>query len=387
MLTSMTNSGPFSLLSKPYSFEELDKLRQKESFFCPACRQPMELKLGTIKRFHFAHRKKTVCAYDAEPETERHALGKQQLYQRLKDMGEIELEPYLPRIRQRPDLLLTVDSKKYAIEYQCSSIPNEQVIKRNKGYKRLGIIPVWILGSNQLQRTGASEYRLNSFHWLLARTFPHALEPFLLFYCPENKHLLQLSHFYPFSKQIFHAKASLINFEEVLDPKLTKEPSITDWLKRKILKFRTYPPAKHVSALQKTLYIQKRIPLSLLPSIVFIPCKFDFAFETEPYVWKTQLLLRLETRTSFTKGEILSVLSFLEKEGHIIKRKCECSLPSNEEVADELRRTLLKAGILERMEKNNTYRFRPVRWSSRMTEVLKRDKEFFRLISFLEHNL
>ncbi|KZZ83708.1 competence protein CoiA [Bacillus sp. SJS] len=390
MLTSLTESGAFSLLNKVYSFEELDQLRSTELFYCPACRQSVELKLGTVKRYHFAHRKKTACHYEVEPESERHLLGKQQLFDRLKQEGEAELEPYLPEIRQRPDMMLTFNKKKYAIEYQCSSIPHEQVIRRSRGYQSLKIEPVWILGSNQLHRTGASEYRLNAFHWFFIKNFPYSSLPYLLYYCPENKQLLRLSGFFPISKQIFHAKAEVMELSmDSLAPHKCSAPSgyPVSWLQSKVLKYRKYPPSKQVTSLQKVLYLKKRLPLSLIPPIVFMPAQFDFAIETEPYVWKTWLLLWAETRPGFSKQEVVRYFSFLESEGHIKRRSLQTISPSIEEILYELGNRLMQAGFLTWTEKNNIYTLAPIRWSSKITDVLHEDCEFFRLISALEHNL
>ncbi|MBS2968391.1 hypothetical protein J9317_06415 [Metabacillus sp. KIGAM252] len=390
MLTSLTESGAFSLLSRVYSFEELDQLRTTESFYCPACRQSLELKLGKVKRYHFAHRKKTACHFEAEPESERHLLGKEQLFNRLRQEGKAEVEPYLPAIRQRPDIMLTINKKKYAIEYQCSSIPHELAIRRSKGYKSLGIEPVWILGSNQLQRTGASEYRLNAFHWLFAKNFSYSSLPYLLFYCPENKQLLRLTRFFPFSKQIFHAKAEVIELSmDSLTPHKFSAPNgyPVSWLQSKVLRFRKYPPSKQITSLQKVLYLKKRLPISLIPAIVFMPSHFDFAIETEPYVWKTRLLLWVEARTFFSKEEVLRYFSFLEMEGHITRRNLQTINPSPEEILYEWGTMLIKAGFLTSMEKNNIYTHAPIKWSANIADVLQEDCEFFRLISGLEHNL
>ncbi|MGD6817627.1 competence protein CoiA [Metabacillus sp. 113a] len=390
MLTALMNTKIFSLIRKTYTFEELDRLRSTHSFYCPACKQQMELKLGKIKRYHFAHRKKTACESYSEPETERHLAGKEDLYQWLEKEGEVQLEPFLPEIRQRPDLLFTMNGKRYAIEYQCSVIPREHVASRIRGYEKLNIQSIWILGSNQLKRLGPSEYRIPSFSWLFARHFPRSFTPYLLYYCPENKQLLRLNHLYPFSGQIFFAHAVSFRQGDSLKHILQNPPDeiLPDrWLKSRLNRFRKRLPPKEMTAFQQMLYVKKRVPLALLPSIVFIPSCFDYCFETEPYLWKTSLLLWAEECISFTVQDAAEYLFQLERDGIAVRRQLSFANPSNQDVVEDLGSRLLKAGFLVFMENEKRYRIAPVIWTDRIERILDSDTEFFRLISGCRHNL
>src|SRR5690625_6633327 len=84
-----------------------------------------------------------------------HEKGKLLLYQWLKSQQlHVELEPYLKEIKQQPDILLLLQGKIIAIEYQCARIPIRDIQRRNNGYKQRGIIPIWILGAKQFKRQG-----------------------------------------------------------------------------------------------------------------------------------------------------------------------------------------------------------------------------------------
>src|SRR5690554_1948582 len=82
-------------------------LSKQDHYSCPACQSPVHLKAGSVMRPHFAHYKKSHCAVFSEGETEEHLEGKQQLYDWLKSLGyTVEMEAYLPEMKQRPDILL-----------------------------------------------------------------------------------------------------------------------------------------------------------------------------------------------------------------------------------------------------------------------------------------
>ena len=85
---------------------------------------------------HFAHQKGSLCVESYERESEYHLAGKLQLFQWLNNQKLCpELEPFYPSIRQRPDIGVPYDKKNYALEFQCSAIPPELMIKRTKGYQ------------------------------------------------------------------------------------------------------------------------------------------------------------------------------------------------------------------------------------------------------------
>lgn len=129
--------------------EGLMRLKRQEPFFCPACRQEVVLRSGRYRLPHFAHRKGAACPVEHEPESERHLTGKRDLFAWLIRQGmEAKLEPYLPAIKQRPDVLFRHGPHLYALEYQCSTIDESLFRERNDGYRLLGIRPLWVLGAH-----------------------------------------------------------------------------------------------------------------------------------------------------------------------------------------------------------------------------------------------
>ena len=123
------------------------QLSKGENYSCPACQQRVYLKQGAVMRPHFAHFKAEACAAFSEGETAEHLEGKVQLREWLKRLNVcVEMEAYLPELKQRPDLLVVKGKRRIAIEFQCSGIAVEKVEERTRGYRQAGIEVVWVLG-------------------------------------------------------------------------------------------------------------------------------------------------------------------------------------------------------------------------------------------------
>lgn len=129
-------------------------LKADGDYTCPGCQQPVILRCGKHKVPHFAHQKNALCGF-SEGETREHLCGKKQIYEWAASQGwQPQLEVYLPEIMQRPDLLLIVNGKRVAIEFQCSPLSLERLLERNAGYRRLNIKVWWILGPPYQRRLG-----------------------------------------------------------------------------------------------------------------------------------------------------------------------------------------------------------------------------------------
>ena len=134
-------------------------LSKNANYYCPSCKHPVHLKVGTVIQTHFAHYQNQNCTAFSEGETPEHLKGKIQIAQTLGEMRlhargaggsnlEFEMEAYLPELKQRPDLLVTTGNRKIALEFQCSAIPIELVEERTRGYLKAGYEVIWILGQN-----------------------------------------------------------------------------------------------------------------------------------------------------------------------------------------------------------------------------------------------
>lgn len=114
---------------------------------CPGCQDPVFLKRGPKVLSHFAHYAGADCRQFSEGETTRHLLGKQRLYDWLTNQNiPVEMEAWLPELQQRPDLLVTYQNRKIALEYQCSPIPFARLRERTDGYIQNGYEVYWICG-------------------------------------------------------------------------------------------------------------------------------------------------------------------------------------------------------------------------------------------------
>lgn len=147
LLVALTKQEKLFHLRREMSLADIQHLKKTNQFFCPQCKEPLLLKVGTIKIPHFAHLKHSSCeSLFSEGESAAHLLGKQQLCSLFSKLQlPVILEPYLPHIQQRPDLLITKDDILYAIEFQCSKIAAPIFERRTKGYFDAKIHPVWIL--------------------------------------------------------------------------------------------------------------------------------------------------------------------------------------------------------------------------------------------------
>ncbi|WEG73696.1 competence protein CoiA [Vagococcus intermedius] len=114
------------------------------NYRCPCCKKAVILKNGLTRRAHFAHKSIKECATFSEGETAEHLLGKKLLADWCdKNQKPYELEAYLPRLKQRPDMLL---SQKIVIEFQCSSLPLARLVKRTNNYLKNDYHVIWLVG-------------------------------------------------------------------------------------------------------------------------------------------------------------------------------------------------------------------------------------------------
>lgn len=165
MLVAHDENQQLIILQRQFSRDELQVLKKQHQFFCPQCNEPLQLKIGQIRIPHFAHLQHSECDnLFSERESEAHLLGKQQLYEWFErlELAPI-LEPYLPQIQQRPDLLITYQNRLFAIEFQCSPLPLELFTARTKGYLDAEITPIWIVQNSfeRLKDNGVQKIKIN----------------------------------------------------------------------------------------------------------------------------------------------------------------------------------------------------------------------------------
>lgn len=145
MLRAYTNENKEINLIKFTCKEKLHRIKEENEFYCPWCKEKVILKIGNVMIPHFAHIVKSNCKNTNE--SLKHRQGKRNLSMWLTYQGiDHNVEVVLKEINRIADIYFVHNNKKYVIEYQCSTIPVTDVVKRSDDYKSIGITPIWILG-------------------------------------------------------------------------------------------------------------------------------------------------------------------------------------------------------------------------------------------------
>ncbi|QOR67592.1 hypothetical protein IM538_05475 [Cytobacillus suaedae] len=389
MFVAKKNDGVFISLLDSRPKEDLIQMRKEFSFFCSACQHPVQMKLGEKRLPHFAHLKDSKCITQTENETPYHLEGKKQLYSWLRDLsGELELEPFIPAIKQRPDLLIKVNNEKFAIEFQCSQLSYEHLRKRTKAYKSINIYPLWILGESWLKTDANPLFSLSPFQWLFA-TIPQSKNsncfPSILYFNPMTKIVTKMANLIPFSPtqtfatiQKFTPNNSLI---EVLTTSLPLNPQmVTLWLEKKKhwrYQFTMFPDNK-LNPIFLALYTA-RITRASVPAEAGLPFPTVYFIETSAVIWQLWILLdsiipvTLKAPISF--DSTYRLFNKRVDEGHIKIRR----LPNIEgqhysfAIMDYLQ-VLTKLGILKRINARNFIKVNEIILPQNGAEALEVDK-------------
>lgn len=125
--------------------EQAAKLRQHQ-FVCPACRRLVRIKNGAVLPAHFAH-VGPACQAASEGESDDHLRGKRWLAELGMKLGyQVALETYYPQIKQRADVIWQRLETTMVLEFQCSPLSPQRLAARTRGYHKLGLTVVWVLG-------------------------------------------------------------------------------------------------------------------------------------------------------------------------------------------------------------------------------------------------
>jgi competence protein CoiA len=334
----------YIILSNQISREKLRELKDTQSFTCPACKEPLNLKIGKIKIPHFAHQADSNClAHFSENESEMHILGKSQLFDFFsKRYRNVSLEPYLQPLQQRPDLLVQAETQKYAIEFQCSSVDLDLIEARTKNYIQHQYEPIWILQTPKHveSKQGLCKIQLTSFQKYFIEQVASQL--FLVTYSPSSMSFYYLTNLLylhgnsylatiqalPISHQKFPfmlpKKLSFIKFQQYYSTYLTFRQK---YLKNKIFLSR----AGVNDPLLRSIYELKLNRLNL-PLFIGVPTKLSYTIPLFAVEWQVALFyyasiqkvristLSLEDIKGFlqwlqqecTSNQITAVLNYLE---------------------------------------------------------------------------
>ncbi|WP_017754643.1 competence protein CoiA [Calidifontibacillus oryziterrae] len=295
MFTAKMKDGTVISLLNGWDKSKLESYIHNEPLFCPVCGSIVLPKLGSCRLWHFAHAAKKGCLNSIENESYYHMSGKKNLYEWFKRQGyKVEIEVYIPEIKQRPDLLVYVENKRYAIEYQCSTIDTELLLKRTRCYQKAKIIPLWIVGGNRLKRNTNHTITLSSFDLLMALAIENK-DICMIYYCPSTNRFLQASLLVPFSTSKFLAKIHFYKPTQFSFPMMLKSINninpdyYDDWLfMKERWRKKSYV---YTSDFYKRLFYEQGVPLCLLPAEAGIPTKSLIWIKTDAILWQGWIIM------------------------------------------------------------------------------------------------
>lgn len=266
---------------KLYAADEVSRKKARH-LLCPGCHRPVLLRRGEQVIAHFAHLAGQCCEYESEAESQEHIRGKLMLADALSGQGyQIEMEAYLPQIKQRPDLLV---NQKYPLEIQCSDLSFRRLKERNDGYRSIGMTPHWILGEKFLP-----DRKLTPFH--KACLFEINGEPTLAFLNAREEGLLLLSHFKSVNRS---ERVSFIrrvsDFDQMTDDlpfsdKRIVEPRVQIARNKKLFAESVHYQNPKIRPFCQQLYKAGQTWLDL-PDIVFHTISSEWMLAGVPEYWK-----------------------------------------------------------------------------------------------------
>ncbi|MDQ0217516.1 hypothetical protein ELQ35_06745 [Peribacillus cavernae] len=309
MLTAKNKQGSYVSLYNIMTKEKLLEMKKEETFYCPCCETEVTIKAGNIKIPHFAHIRNFSCNASSESESEYHLLGKTKLYQWLiYKQYPAFLEAYIPEIRQRADILLIADSQKYAIEFQSSTISEEDFIRRTNAYRSQGIIPIWILAERNINKIGQNMFSLRNFDWMFLSGTEDS--PAIIAFCPYKSRITKLEKVFPFSPRTVFAYQSFatlpsIPFESLFHQSSHRLPYLSLWRdKRRSWSFHSAKTAKITQPFFRFLYVNRISPVTLPPE-VGVPIAGMHLVETASIKWQAYVFI--DTLYRKAQGQTLSM--------------------------------------------------------------------------------
>lgn len=359
------NNGRIISLIEHWEKKELEQLKKNQVFICPACQERVQMKVGSKRLWHFAHVSKQHCKLQLENESEYHLQGKKKLYEWLREQGiAVELEAYIPKIKQRPDLLVQWNNQTYAIEYQCSTISADVLIKRTKNYSQVNSKTIWILGGTRLKR-GVQQNIIRPSSFDLQMIFRNKTNNMnLIYFCSSTNRFFIASSLMPFTKTLFFTngyfyKTNKISFSSLLQYKADDPIEFhSTWL---ILKKRWRTSTfLHAQDYIKRWFYEQGVPLCTLPGEVGIPNKSMLWIKTEVILWQGWILINfihpLKRGESISFSQIYKHFKKEVTKGHFEIRNLLNFENSHYSFAImEYLQLLTKLGILRSMEDKTSF--------------------------------
>ncbi|QDP39795.1 competence protein CoiA [Radiobacillus deserti] len=349
------------------SLEEIRPFRKKK-FYCPICQEEVILKAGGYVTAHFAHKHQSICTNQGEGSY--HETGKWTLYQWfLNQHIKAEVEVFIPVAKQRADILLQIGNKQIAIEYQCASISEQEVRRRTLGFLKNSITPIWILGGNRMKRLAAQKLHIEK---IFLHQWSSKHSPTLYYFCPIQKQFATYHITTAYSSDFLQfISLKDVTFTKLLTPHPAPYTEI-NWLKN-VQAFRKKPPPTHIGNDERQwrqwLYQHHLYP-PLLPSICFLPVRYQFRMKCPGWMWQSMIVFQLMQRTG---------ISFRLKDCHqllaskIVPLSSTPLIRSMSDPIQEYLDRLVELGIL--LKYNSTYICKfPISLPTTIDEAISQDR-------------
>ena len=380
MLQAKLNNGK---LITPAMFPRQKVLELKSGkhvYFCPVCGERVILRAGEKVIAHFAHAKDADCPTIGGGEGAYHEQGKLRLYQWLRNQGlKVKLESYVPEIRQRPDLLVHVQDKRIAIEYQCVKIATEEIISRTTGYQQAGIHVLWILGDKLMKRRGSQMLRLDSFKKALIHQYSPEYPLSIFYFCPLT------SKFIKFQDLTFinthHAVGKLTisplrqtNLRELLSKAYVSKGVLNSIWKREKKRFRLsrkYRVYGREKGWLNWLY-EKGVYKEQLPSIVHLPILSAYLLKVPGWIWQSQIVFQVLARVRIGGIVSLSQCIKLTKDDLLSPEDFPLITSPMDPILEYLL-LLCEAGILERTSETTFKKISEIQLHTELETAIQTD--------------
>ncbi|AXI08792.1 hypothetical protein CV093_08010 [Oceanobacillus sp. 143] len=377
--TAEGNAITLAMLSRV----ELKKLKEKQlNFYCPVCKGKVIMKVGSKVIPHFAHHSIIDCPASDGGEGKYHEQGKLLLYNWLKSQElDVELEAYISEINQRPDILLTINKRRIAIEYQCSKIPIEQVKKRNNGYKKIGIIPIWILGENRLIRQSANHFKLDQLTLHLTHQFSKNTPLVLYYFCPITLTFIMIQN--PYLTRVGQAlgkfKIMSLRRINIKDLFITETFSSFElyqhWRKEKV-KFRLKQRKKlygNELAWFQWLYL-KGTYLEYLPSIIHLPIVSSYRIVSPTWNWQSRICIDLLEQLPIGNEFSLRNCEHLLKK-QLLKKEAYPLIHSNDHPIKQYLNQLEQLNLIKQTSATTYQKLTAITFYNHIDSALRGDEE------------
>ncbi|MBM7840369.1 competence CoiA-like predicted nuclease [Alkalihalobacillus xiaoxiensis] len=330
--------------------------RDNEKFYCIDCQAEVLLRLGNKRKWHFAHKKKTVCKGSHNGETEKHQKGKTDLYHFFQKDHIVELESYIPLTKQRPDILIK-DKQMLAVEYQCATIETATIFDRNTRYQSAGINAIWILGGNRLKRQSTYLFKLHGFEWHALQTYKN--ESYLIYYDSEDKLFCTLRHITALQSDLILAHLIERPIAQASFSILHKPEPLNASFHQAYKQYRIKTVVNILLSNRKFqfyLYKQNRRELPLLSGWPIPAQKY---IQLSPFIWQSffllQFLQHIPLTQSISFNSIRSgLVTVMSKQLHPIKPFCSYQKVINQAAKQYL--DLLCTFQIFKRQDNQTYK-------------------------------